>query len=235
MTVKLSRRQQEVLSKLLDLYHESSKPIHYTTLAKQIGVSPVSAYEMLRLLEAHGLVEAEFQRSESPSGPGRPMVAFRPTLATIRRLRTLAGRDIRNQEEWQQAKTRILRQIQEYQDQDLEKLLDELLEHVPEESVSFPGLANITTAILLNLNLMDEHEEATNVRKAFSNREMSVVTSLSALIGLGISLAISKRLYYRLGSLLLSRAGQILSAISALNSEKLNRLADLLRDVSRAQ
>jgi len=234
MTVKLSRRQQEVLSKLLDLYREGGEPIHYTTLAKGLGVSPVSAYEMLRLLEAHGMVDVEHQHSELTSGPGRPTVAFRPTLTAIRMLRTLGGSDIRNQEEWQQVKDRILQQIQNYQDQDLENLLDELLKHVPDEIVSLPNLANITTAILLNLNLMDKHEEAANVRKAFSDREPNVMASLSALIGLGFSLAISKRLYYRLGSLLLNRAGQILSAIAALNSEKLNRLADLLRDVSRS-
>ena len=234
MSVKLTRRQQEVLSKLLDLYHEGNKPIHYTTLAKHLGVSPVSAYEMLRLLESHGMVEVEHQRSEPPNGPGRPTVAFRPTLSAIRRLRTLGGSNIRNQEEWQQVKNRILQQIQNYQDQELENLLDELINHIPDEIFSLSNLANITTAILLNLNLIEEHEEVTNVRKALSNRELSVLASLSALVGLGFSLAISKRLYYRLGSLLLGRAGQILSAISTLNPEKLNRLADLLRDVSRS-
>lgn len=234
MSVKLTRRQQEVLSKLLDLYHEGGEPIHYTTLAKHLRISPVSAYEMLRLLEAHGMVEAEHQRSEQPGGPGRPTIAFRPTLAAIRRLRTLAGSDIRNEEEWLQVKKRILQQIENYRDQDLESLLDKLLEHIPGENVSLPNLANITTAILLNLNLMDEHEEVTNVRKAFLNRELSVAASVSALIGLGFSLAISKRLYFRLGGLLLSRAGQILSAVSTLNAERLNRLADLLREVVRA-
>ena len=234
MSVKLTRRQQEVLSKLLDLYHEGGEPIHYTTLAKHLRISPVSAYEMLRLLEAHGMVEAEHQRPDQPGGPGRPTIAFRPTLAAVRRLRTLAGSDIRNEEEWQQVKKRILQQIENYRDQDLESLLDKLLEHIPDENVSLPNLANITTAILLNLNLMDEHEDVTNMRKAFLNQELSVAASISALIGLGFSLAISKRLYFRLGSLLLSRAGQILSAVSTLNADRLNRLADLLREVVRA-
>lgn len=234
MAVKLSRRQQEVLSKLLDLYHEGGEPIHYTALAKHLGVGPVSAYEMLRLLEQHGMVEAEHQRSETPSGPGRPSVVFRPTLSAIRRLRTLAGQQIRSPEEWEQVKARILQQIHRYQDKDHEVLLDELLAQVPDEPISMTNLANIATAILFNLHLMDEREDVVNVRQALSNKECSVVASLSALIGVGISLAISKRLYYRLGSLLLSRAGQILSAIGALNSEKLNRLADLLRDVVRA-
>ncbi|CAG1014115.1 hypothetical protein ANAEL_04893 [Anaerolineales bacterium] len=232
MPVNLTRRQQEVLGKLLDLYHEGGEPIHYTTLAKHLQVSPVSAYEMLRLLEAHGMVEAKHQHPEQPGGPGRPTIAFRPTLAAIRRLRTLAGSDLRNEEEWQQVKKRILQQIENYRDQDLESLLDKLLEHIPDENVSFPNLASITTAILLNLNLMDEHEDVTNVRKAFLNCEPTVAASLTALIGLGFSFAISKRLYYRLGSLLMSRAGQILASISALNAEKLNRLADLLREVA---
>lgn len=233
MSAKLTRRQQEVLSKLLDLYHEGGEPIHYTTLAKHLGVSPVSAYEMLRLLETHSLVEAEHQLSEPSGEPGRPMIVFRPTLSAIRKLRTLAGGDIRNQEEWQQIKSRILRQIQDYQNRDMEKILDQLLEHVPEETDSLSHLANIATAILLNLKSMERQAEIESVRTAFSNRELTVVASLSALIGMGCSLAISKRLYYRLGSLLLSRTGQIISAISALNQEKLNRLADLLREVSR--
>jgi len=233
MTEKLSRRQKEVLAKLVDIYHEDGKPVHYTALAKRLGVSPVSAYEMLRLLEEYGMVESEYQRSETPSGPGRPMVAFHPSILAIRQLRTLAGSDVHNHEEWLQAEARILQQVQSCQEKDFEVVLEELLEHIPEESIdSLPQLANITTAILLNLNQMDEQEELTNVQKAFSNQELPVAASLSALIGLGIHLAISKRLYYRLGSLLLSRAGQILSAVVALNPDKLNRLAELIREVS---
>jgi len=233
MTEKLSRRQKEVLAKLVDIYHEDGKPVHYTALAKRLGVSPVSAYEMLRLLEEYGMVESEYQRSETPSGPGRPMVAFHPSILAIRQLRTLAGSDVHNHEEWRQAEARILQQVQNCQDKDFEQVVEELLDNFPDESaVSLPNLANITTAIVLNLNQMDEQEELTNVQKAFSNQELPVAASLSALIGLGIHLAISKRLYYRLGSLLLSRAGQILSAVVALNPDKLNRLAELIREVS---
>ncbi|MEN6394197.1 MAG: hypothetical protein ABFD53_10355, partial [Anaerolineaceae bacterium] len=229
----LSRRQKEVLAKLVDIYHEDGKPVHKTALAKRLGVIPVSAYEMLRLLEEYGMVESEYQRSETPSGPGRPMVAFHPSILAIRQLRTLAGSDVHNHEEWRQAEARILQQVQNCQDKDFEQVVEELLDNFPDESaVSLPNLANITTAIVLNLNQMDEQEELTNVQKAFSNQELPVAASLSALIGLGIHLAISKRLYYRLGSLLLSRAGQILSAVVALNPDKLNRLAELIREVS---
>ena len=68
---KLSRRQQEFLSQFLDVYRESDQPIHYTTLAKELGIGKVTAYEMLRLLEERGLVQAEFQLPEGGRGPGR--------------------------------------------------------------------------------------------------------------------------------------------------------------------
>ena len=220
MSVKLSRRQNEVLSKLLDLYHESGEPIHYTTLAKHLGVSKISAYEMLRLLEDHGMVEVEHQLPHEPTSPGRPSVVFRPSLAAIRRLRTLSGNDLRSPEDWEQVKVRILQQIQNYQDKDQIALLEELLEHISDRSLTMTNLANIATAIMVNLKSLDQRAEVANVKQALSNKELPVVASLSALIGLGINLALSKRLYYRLGSILLSRAGQISSAIAALNTER---------------
>ncbi len=230
----LTRRQQEVLNKFLDLYHEGGEPVHYGMLAEHLGVGRVSAYEMLRLLEKHGLVEAEYQRPEETSGPGRSTVVFRPTLSATRRLRLLAGKDFRGQEEWEQVKTRILQQLQNSQNKDHEALLDELLEYVPDQPVSLSHLAEIATAILINLNFLEAKEEVANVQSALSKKELPGIAGLSALMGLGINFAISKRLYYRLGNLLLSRASQILSAITALNSERLNRLGELLREVARS-
>lgn len=230
----LTRRQQEVLSKFLDLYHEGGEPVHYGMLAEHLGVGRVSAYEMLRLLEEHGLVEAEYQRPEEASGPGRSTVVFRPTLSATRRLRLLAGKDFRDQREWEQVKAGILHQLQNYQDKDYESLLDELLEHIPDQPVSLSHLAKIATAILINLNILEAKEELANVQRALSNKGLSGAAGLSALIGLGTSFAISKRLSCRLGRLLLSKAGQILAAMATLNSERLNRLSGLLREVARS-
>jgi DNA-binding PadR family transcriptional regulator len=232
MDIKLSRRQQEVLNKLLDLYYEGGEPIHYITLAKHLGVGGVSAYEMLRLLEKHGLVEAEYLRSDGSSGPGRSMVVFRPTLSAARRLRQLAGKDFRSQEEWEEVKNRILQQIQKYHDKDYEALMDELLEQVQDQPGSLPHLAGIATAILINLKYLDAKDEVKNLKKALAQKGLSGVASLSALIGLGLNLSISKRLYSRLESLLLNRTGQILSAIAILNTEAVSRLRSLLREVA---
>ena len=46
--MKLTRRQEEFIRKLMDLYWEKRGPIHYSVLAERLGVSPFTAYDMLR-------------------------------------------------------------------------------------------------------------------------------------------------------------------------------------------
>lgn len=77
--MKLTARQQTVLQQLLSLAHELQSPIHYTDLAKKLGVSRFTAYDMLRVLEDKGFVETEYQTTETRSGPGRSTVHFSPT------------------------------------------------------------------------------------------------------------------------------------------------------------
>jgi hypothetical protein len=189
---------------------------------------------MLRLLEKHGLVEAEYLRPEIASGPGRSMVVFRPTLSAARRLRLLAGKDLRGKEEWGLFKTQILKQIQEYRGKDYEALMDDLLEHVHDEPDSLPNLAGIATAILINLKSLNAKDEVSNLVSSLSKKGLPGVASLSALIGMGLNFSISKRLYSRLESLLLNRAGQIMTAIATLNTEAVSRLRSLLGEVARS-
>ena len=59
--MKLTRRQETFIHRLLDLYRELDGPIHYSLLAERVGVSPFTAYDMLRLLEEKGLVTSEYR------------------------------------------------------------------------------------------------------------------------------------------------------------------------------
>jgi predicted ArsR family transcriptional regulator len=108
---KLARHQQQFLSKFLDLYGKSREPLHYTALAKHLDVNKISAYEMLRLLEEHGLVEAEYQLPASLRGPGRASVMFRPIPLAAQVLGRLAGGDV-NQQEWEMTQEHIRKQLE---------------------------------------------------------------------------------------------------------------------------
>ena len=89
--MKLTRRQEDFIHKMLDLYRELQGPIHYTVMAERLGVSRFTAYDMLRLLEEKGLVISEYQLAESKSGPGRSEVVFIPSPEAHRLFASLAG------------------------------------------------------------------------------------------------------------------------------------------------
>ena len=88
--MKLTRRQEEFIAKLIDLSEEFDGPIHYSMLADRLGVSPFTAYDMLCLLEEKGLVTSEYQLAADKNGPGRTERLFHPTQSVAERKELLA-------------------------------------------------------------------------------------------------------------------------------------------------
>ena len=89
----LTRRQAEFVENLVDLNQLLDGPIHYSVLAERIGVSPFTAYDMLRLLEKKGLVRSEYHLPQDRNGPGRAERVFFATAAgREHRRQMLAGR-----------------------------------------------------------------------------------------------------------------------------------------------
>lgn len=74
--MKLTRRQETFVHRLLDLYRELNGPIHYSALAERIGVSPFTAYDMLRLLEEKGLVTSQYRLDSDKPVLGAPKWFF---------------------------------------------------------------------------------------------------------------------------------------------------------------
>ncbi|MCK4897770.1 MAG: hypothetical protein KAS38_03260, partial [Anaerolineales bacterium] len=77
--MKLTRRQEDFIINLVELSQKLDGPIHYSLLAESLGVSPFTAYDMLRLLEEKGFVTSEYQLASNKSGPGRAERVFYPT------------------------------------------------------------------------------------------------------------------------------------------------------------
>jgi DNA-binding PadR family transcriptional regulator len=129
--MKLTRRQEIFIHGFLDLYRELNGPIHYSLLAERVGVSPFTAYDMLRLLEEKGYVTSEYRIGSEKPSVGRSEVVFVPTELARRRIEELAnGADLGD---WDSAKSRILARIRtgEFQDR---ILAEEMLARVPPEA-----------------------------------------------------------------------------------------------------
>ena len=101
--MRLTRRQDIFIHKLLDLYRESENAVHYALVAERLGVSKFTAYDMLRLLEKKGYVTSEYTLAPQRSGPGRSTILFRPTEKARALLHRLAG-DTSDSADWAQIK-----------------------------------------------------------------------------------------------------------------------------------
>ena len=129
----LTRRQEEIIHKMLDLYHELQGPIHYSTLADRLGVSPFTAYDMLRLLEEKGFVSSEYQLASNKTGPGRAMRVFQPTQLAKKLFQSLAEET--GGTDWEGVKQRILDKTSKGENQERE-LVQEMLARIPSEGRS---------------------------------------------------------------------------------------------------
>ena len=129
----LTRRQEEIIHKMLDLYHELQGPIHYSTLADRLGVSPFTAYDMLRLLEEKGLVSSEYQLAPNKTGPGRAMRVFQPTQLAQKLFQSLVEET--GGADWEEVKQRFLDKTSKGEIQERE-LMQEMLARIPSEGKS---------------------------------------------------------------------------------------------------
>lgn len=129
----LTRRQEEIIHKMLDLYHELQGPIHYSTLADRLGVSPFTAYDMLRLLEEKGFVSSEYQLAPDKTGPGRAVRVFQPTQLAQKLFQSLAEET--GGADWEEVKQHILDKTRKGEIQEPE-LVQEMLARIPSEGKS---------------------------------------------------------------------------------------------------
>lgn len=129
----LTRRQEEIIRKMLDLYHELQGPIHYSTLADRLGVSPFTAYDMLRLLEEKGFVSSEYQLAPDKTGPGRAVRVFQPTQLAQKLFQSLAEET--GGADWEEVKQHILDKTRKGEIQEPE-LVQEMLARISSEGKS---------------------------------------------------------------------------------------------------
>lgn len=122
--MKLTRRQEQFIENLIDLSRELDGPIHYSMLAERLGVSPFTAYDMLRLLEKKGMVRSEYQVAEGKSGPGRAERLFCPVMPPV--VENLAALPL-NKAEIKQFMMNAIRHDQFPQ----KELAEELLSRIP--------------------------------------------------------------------------------------------------------
>ncbi|MGD2251571.1 MAG: hypothetical protein PVF70_01505 [Anaerolineales bacterium] len=227
---RLTRRQREFLHELIDLHRETSKPVHYSALAKQIGVGNVTAYEMLRLLEERGLVQSEYRRPEKARGPGRTSVTFRPTPLADDALGWPA-RWQPNPKDWETVKTRILERLKATKPAGYDSFLEELPTRLQSHRTPLVYLADMIAAIVIGLDSLKADVEARGLRGLLSSIGLPGELGLSALAGLGVGLSLVERFNKRLADSFLEHMQRYQTMLSELSAENRRRLAQFTQEV----
>jgi len=233
--MKLTGRQRSFLSTFLDLYREAQEPLHYTTVAQRLGVSKITSYDMLRLLEERGLVQSEYVLRGKGQGAGRSSIVFHPTPQADALLAKLAGEAV-GQGEWEAVKTRILETLRAGKGTGHEYLLEEILARLPQRESSMLYAAEMITAVILSLHQLREDASAAGLFDKLRLLGLPGEAGLSALAGLTLGLSFVERINRRLTSLLLSytsRYQEILSRLSTENKQRLSNFAGWRGDEDR--
>jgi hypothetical protein len=229
---ELTRRQQQFLSRFLDIYRVKDEPIHYVALAEHLGIGNVTAYEMLRLLEERGLVTSEYYLPDQERGPGRSSVLFRPTAEAMRLFHD-PNSSLSENEDWDAVKECILDQLRAGDTTGGDELLTELLAHIPEQKSPLIYLTEMTTATLLALRGLRDSAEASGLAERLRHIGLPNEISLSALPGVSATLSMIERVNRRVSSFLLTQSAKYQTMLSQIGEENRRRLGDFAREVAK--
>ena len=184
--MKLTRRQEEFVQSLLELYGELQEPFHYSELAERLGVSRFTAYDMLRVLEEKGIVASQYQLDEARSGPGRSTVMYEPTARARRILAQVFGE--RGREDWQDVTAHLIELVQAGALGDAD-LAQEMLARTPaDEPPTLRYCLEVMTVVALRLRRHAARERLTaQARALVASSEENCRAGLSLLGGFALA------------------------------------------------
>ena len=221
--MKLTGRQRQFLHSFLDLYREARQPLHYSAVAERLGVSPMTAYDMLRLLEERGLLASEYVLPQQ--GPGRSTIVFRPTEKATA-LTTQPATAEWERREWEKAKDRILQTLREARDTDYQHLLEGILQRLPELKSPALYVTEMVTAVLLHLHQLKGDAVGSGLLENLRGLGLP-----GEVAGLTVGLSFVEKANRRVTSLLLSYSRRYQEYLERLSSEARQRLSDFAEEV----
>jgi predicted transcriptional regulator len=103
--MNLTERKKQFLQKLMDLYERTELPVHYETLAKAIGVSKWTAYDMLKQLEKLGFLNRDYTVNNRETG--RSQIVYSPSKKAFDLLNHSSSKEV-SLKEWEEIKKEVL-------------------------------------------------------------------------------------------------------------------------------
>ena len=110
--MKLTLRQKVFLIRLVEFFGYSRKPVHHTELAKALGLSNSTTYDMLKLLKSKGVLYPVFAMPKNQSRrQGRARIMFVPTEKIVEEVYQPLGGKTADREELQKYVIRVIERL----------------------------------------------------------------------------------------------------------------------------
>ena len=224
----LTPRQKAFLEKLSELCQRSRGPVHYAVVAKELGVSRFSAYDMLKVLERKGLAGRKYVRGKKRVGPGRSMVVFYPKEQAAS-VAMAPRRGVNLGEEWQQLRQAILQRLREGTQGNRRQALTDTLASLPGRP-PLEYCAEMIGALLLNLQIGVERAMQARLFRALRSLAESGEMALGTLAGLSLGRSLRGQDDTSVTEGVLARVQAFQKYLSGLSEESKSALVEFLQD-----
>ncbi|WP_027417674.1 helix-turn-helix domain-containing protein [Aneurinibacillus terranovensis] len=218
----LTERRKQFLQKLIDLYQKTNGPVHYETLAKAIGVSKWTAYDMLKELEKHGYLTRDY--AVNPGETGRSQIVFLPTVkATF--LFEQERSEVINPKEWDNTKAKLLQFLNSLKGCSISDAIQKVLEEIPKVQVRVAFCAYIIGLLLVYLRKLGGRTESliqSFVQNAPTN-EMRMTMFVGTVLG-----TIIQTMNHEIGIEVTDLVSRYLKSINDLSDHERGMLSDFL-------
>lgn len=220
----LTGRRKQFLQKLIDLYKKTNVPVHYETLAKALGVSKWTSYDMMKELEKLGYLTRDY--AVNPGETGRSQIVFQPT-AKASSLFEQNRSEVIDLEEWHQIKTKVLAFLTSLKSCSLSDAIQKVLEEIPKVQVRVAFCAYIIGLLLVYLHKLGGRTEfliKSLVQNAPTN-EMRMTMFVGTVLG-----TIIQTMNHEIGIEATNLVGRYLQSINDLSDHERGMLSDFLTE-----
>lgn len=222
VTINLTERRKQFLRSLMDLYHRTHLPVHYETLARRIGVSKWTAYDMLKQLEKLGFLTRDY--AVRPGEMGRSQIVFVPTKqaeALFSRLQSAAE----SEDDLVAVKEKVLQRLRELKDLSPAKAIQKIMGEIRKMEAGVLFCAYLIGLLLICLQTLGEGTagHVTSLLQHAPGREMRLTMFVGMVTG-----TVIQSIGNGLSSELVDLAGRCLKTLSSLTDKERELLADFL-------
>ncbi|AIE61644.1 DNA-binding protein [Bacillus methanolicus] len=151
--MNLTERKKQFLQKLIDLYERTELPVHYETLAKAIGVSKWTAYDMLKQLEKLGFLTRDYTINNRETG--RSQIVYTPSKKAFDLLNNSSSIEV-SMEEWEKIKKEVLAFSKQLKDLNPNLAIQKVLEEMSKIKKKAILCAYILCLLIVYLNNSNE-------------------------------------------------------------------------------